>query len=225
MFTPRSLDPLPWSQWLPRVILISLTAGCILPVAELIAVTDWFKVLGSGICFFLHRSTQLILLPTAAFILLIPAWLILLRIKPHQDKAILRLVYGSLFIVSIFVGYGFSHEIRQSAFQHLAARSQFLIDAIKEYEAKFGYPPFSARSLVPYVLDKVPETGMAAYPEYQVVGSRDEKGQTYWMVYISCPNEGLIDFDEFVYLPDGNYYGFANGNSVELMNGWAYIDD
>lgn len=224
MFTPKSLDPLPVKQWLPRVILIPLTAGMILPIAELIAVTDWFGFLGSGLCYCLHKICQLILIPAGMLIFIIPAWFTLLFSRESRKKAGLRLVYGIFFVTSVCVGYGASHAIRYWAFQRITEQSQFLIDAVKEYEIKFGYPPHSARSLVPYVLQETPTTGMAVYPEYDLTRTIEENGQQGWILSVSCPIPGIFDFAELVYLSDGGYNRYGGGNCMRRINDWAYIE-
>jgi hypothetical protein len=224
MFTPKSLDPLLVRQWLPKVILISLTAGTILPLAEIVAVTDWFGFLGSGFCYGLHKVAQLILLPAGILPFLILAWFTLLFSREHRKKAVLRIVYGTLLVVFVFVGYGASHAIRYSAIQHLTEQSQFLIDAVKEYETRFGYPPSSVRSLVPYVLQETPTTGMAAYPQYELTRAKDESGEQGWILSASCPSEGLLDFAELVFLSDGDYNRYVAGNPMKPINGWAYIE-
>ena len=225
MFTPKSLDPLPVKQWLPRVILISLTAGMILPIAELIAVTDWFGFLGSGICIGLYKISQLITIPAVILLFMIPAWITLLFSKEHRKKAALRLVYGIIFVVFVLVGYGTSHAIRYWAFQRITEQSQFLIDAVKEYETKFGYPPHSVRSLVQYVLQETPTTGMAAYPEYSISRTRGETGQSGWRISVRCPNEDFFDFAELFYLSDGGYNRYGAGNcSMRRINDWVYIE-
>ncbi len=225
MFTPRSLDPLPVRQWLPRVILISIAAGCVLILAELIAITNCFEFIGSSFCLLLHKGAQLVLFLPGLSILMILEGVNLLITGQHRRKAALRFVYGTLLAFSVFVGFGASHTIRYSAIQHLTERSQLLIEAVKEYETKFRNPPPSVMSLVhTSVLREIPKTGMTAYPEYELTRTKDENGQQGWILSVSCPSDGFFDCAELLYLSDGNYSRYAMGNPMKRINDWVYIE-
>ena len=79
------------------------------------------------------------------------------------------------------------------------------------------YKPFNIfhnelGDLVPMYLINVPKTGMGAYPEYELVipknGERIAGNDRILSVY--CPL-GILNGDEFLYYPNGNYPKFGRG--------------
>ena len=103
----------------------------------------------------------------------------------------------------------------------LSTRSESLISAIEAYTDARGSPPPDLRSLVPEYLAEVPKTGMGAYPEYKylIPGAANNP----WAIVVHTPT-GPMDFDQFLYLPNGNYE--ENGVGVpKRLGAWAYIHE
>jgi hypothetical protein len=129
----------------------------------------------------------------------------------------------------LLVGVGcirIGDRVRMHAFHGLAERSAGLVAAIKRFEAERGNPPTTLQDLVPDFLPHVPKTGMGAYPDYEyLVG---EKARPYagnpWVLVVSTPSGG-INFDMFVYFPNGDYPREAYGSWLERISDWAYCHE
>lgn len=227
MFTSKSLDPLPMKQWLIKVILVSFAVGITLSLVQLAAVTNWFAFLGSSVFILLFLVTNLILALVLISVPLIPVSLILLAFKEQRETAIRCLVFGIVFSTFVIGGSLLSWKIRHNAFEALATRSQFLVDAMKEYETRFGHHPSSIKSLVSQILPEIPQTGMAAYPEYhlEITPSKEQgENRSDWEIYINC-SKSLLNFDEFIYRPKQDYEEYKGMGEIERMGDWAYIHE
>ncbi len=127
---------------------------------------------------------------------------------------------GSIGCVILLVG-GFraSGMVREHQFKELSIRSEPLIFAVEAYNLARGAPPSDLRSLVPHYLAEVPTTGMGAYPEYRyrVPGAVANP----WSIMVHTPT-GVLDFDQFWYLPNGNYEDLDIG-PPKRFGAWAYI--
>jgi hypothetical protein len=72
-------------------------------------------------------------------------------------------IYLPLTVGGLLIG----NRIRFWAFDRLATLSTLLVSAIRNYESAHGQPPPALAALVPEFLQKVPGTGMMAYPDYR----------------------------------------------------------
>jgi len=113
----------------------------------------------------------------------------------------------------------------RNTFMATAARAQPTIDAIEAYKDVHGEYPDSLESLVPEFLSEVPDTGLAGYPEfeYSVFGDEKPHGNDYEL-RIDTPRGG-INWDVFVYWPEGNYPDCFYGGVPELFGRWAYVHE
>jgi len=111
-------------------------------------------------------------------------------------------------------------------FGKLAERSAPLVKSIYDYEAKYGNAPENLEALVPEFIPSVPNTGMAAYPDYYyMVGERARKWDgNPWILYVETPSGG-INFDKFMYFPNQNYPKRGYGGSLERIEDWAYVHE
>jgi hypothetical protein len=112
------------------------------------------------------------------------------------------------------------------AFERLAQRSRPLIQAIKQYEATYGAPPETLTDLVPTYLPEVPRTGMAAYPHYRyrICNGLEQCDGNRWAVSVPAPF-GVLNWDEFIYYPLGNYPQTDFRGWLEPIRDWAYVHE
>ena len=112
-------------------------------------------------------------------------------------------------------------------FERLAERSRPLISAVRRFEVDHERPPASLDELIPKYLVAIPNTGMAAYPEYEYV-TGDKALEHYdgnpWAVWVDSPSGG-INWDIFLYYPKQNYPQRGHGGSLESVKDWAYVHE
>lgn len=130
------------------------------------------------------------------------------------------LVAGMAF-VSAFVVMDF--EVK--ALERAAARAVPLCDAIQNYVRDRGAPPGSLEDLVPEWIDEVPSTTILACPDYRY-DNAEERGDLppTWSLRIEC-SQGPINWDQFLYYPDGNYTeaGLRWGGEHVARGDWVYV--
>lgn len=115
---------------------------------------------------------------------------------------------------------------RMNVFRALGERSMPLIDAIKAYEAQHGNPPDTLESLVPEFIEAIPTTGMAAYPEFELLSGEDAYMwmDNSWIVRIKT-SSGPVNFDQFMYFPNQDYPEELASNRFERLGAWAYYHE
>lgn len=154
--------------------------------------------------------------------LFIPAW----RLKCRPVFAASS-VYLLLFVLLLRPMGQMEWKIRAHGFRQLAHRSKPLIEAIRAYERKYGKPPERLPALVPEFLPGIPGTGMAAYPdyEYDVIAVKDnENCGNPWVLYVNT-SSGFLNFDSFLYHPNGRYPEEGYGGVLERIDDWAYVHE
>ena len=117
-------------------------------------------------------------------------------------------------------------RVRMAAFYQLAQRSESLVQAIKNYQSKYGVPPVSLEKLVPDFLPDIPKTGMGAYPEYEYKVGEEAKYfvQDAWCLMVSTPLGGL-NWDVFVYCPSQDYSPCKDQGVLEKVKDWVYLHE
>lgn len=131
-----------------------------------------------------------------------------------------------VYIATAFPCFRVANSVRMHGFGKLAERSAPLVKSIYDYEAKYGNAPENLEALVPEFIPSVPNTGMAAYPDYYyMVGERARKWDgNPWILYVETPSGG-INFDKFMYFPNQNYPKRGYGGSLERIEDWAYVHE
>jgi hypothetical protein len=156
----------------------------------------------------------------------VPISLFLLVIRSYRKSASRILFVSLVFLIATFVGIKVGKQIRIDAFHRLALRSAALVHAIEAYDQKYGSPPQKLENLVPEFFEKVPETGMKAYPDYRYFSGKE--AEIYegnpWALTIFTPSGG-INFDQFVYFPKQNYPEFGYGGWLRRIHDWAYVHE
>ncbi len=134
--------------------------------------------------------------------------------------ALLFVEAGTAFRVERLMVYRAFHD----AFSQTALDAQPTIDAINAYEDAYGEYPANLESLVPEFLSEVPDTGLAGYPEFEYSVSDGETIFEDYQLLINTPSGGL-NWDVFVYWPEGNYPDYFYGGNPELFGRWAYVHE
>lgn len=103
-------------------------------------------------------------------------------------------------------------------FTATAHRGQPLVDAIEAYRIATGAYPEGLQDLTPVYLPKIPDTGLAGFPEF--IYKRTETGHQSggFMIRIDMPHG--FDVDKFMYWPSGKYDEY-----VERFGKWGYRYD
>jgi hypothetical protein len=172
--------------------------------------SDALKILLVFVVFPFLLSVAVI--PIALFCCILP------RLRRTAFQVLLScLIFAVILLTSIRIG----GRVRINGFHALARRSVPLVEAIKAYEQANGHPPETLAALVPEFLPSIPQTGMAAYPEYRYhVGAEGLYEGNPWILEVSTPS-GILNFDRFLYYPMQNYGPWC-GDPLERVGDWAY---
>jgi hypothetical protein len=201
----------PW-LWAVSPLLIS-------PLAE-------YLIVGPVGTSYLIMLPGLLIFPAFGALAYLLASPVLLIPRDSRRQRLRRCGLCLVLVVCTIAGLRFAGSIRNEAFHRLAQHSNGLVTAIKNYERSHGAPPPSLNSLVPSFLDAIPDTGLAAYPDYQYfvgdVARRYE--QNPWILVVPTPSGG-INFDEFLYFPLQNYPQRGYGGRLQRMGDWAYVHE
>jgi hypothetical protein len=120
-----------------------------------------------------------------------------------------------ILIVSVPLGVVGGEAVRRARFAAAAERAAPVVAGIEEHRRRTGRDPESVDT---------PYTGMMAYPSFRY--ERAQEGDRFgrYELSIDCPS-GLINWDRFVYWPEGNYPGAMYGGGVERIGAWAYVHE
>jgi hypothetical protein len=137
---------------------VTLTAGLSASIAFLPAAAE---LVGLG-------SYEFLLLILGAASALCAVIAVLIAAFVREKRQWLRLAVGcGALALAAYPCMRLAWSARRLAFSRLATRSSKLVTAISSYESEHGAPPESLQSLVPRYLDRVPPTGLPAYPQYR----------------------------------------------------------
>lgn len=112
--------------------------------------------------------------------------------------------------------------MRRTGLQQAATRAQPLIGAIEKFKSDKKRLPANLQELVPAYLPAVPQTGMAAYPQF--IYNNDGFKKRYFQTYQLSVRTGFgFDYDTFNYWPENNYPATSPSGRVERIGAWAYV--
>lgn len=135
------------------------------------------------------------------------------------------MISASIAVLSI-AGIRLGGMVRMNEFERLAERSLPLVRAIESFVETENRVPDELGDLVPEYLAEVPKTGMGAYPDYEFVTSKDGEATegNDWILRVDCPL-GFLNWDQFLYFPNGNYPEFGYGGYLVPVGDWAYVHE
>jgi hypothetical protein len=188
---------------------------------------EWYAVspVGYGGVLFLSVATFAIL-PLCAALLTVPVGAIGLAWQRTRRHSATLLLCALVYLPFGYAYFVLGHDIRMGGFEHLAARSRPLVQAIRDYSAATGHPPASLDDLVPQYLPAVPGTGMPCYPRYEYSADHppDRWDGNPWVLYVHTTS-GVLGFDMFMYFPLQNYPKQGYGGGLERVGDWAYVHE
>jgi hypothetical protein len=120
-----------------------------------------------------------------------------------------------VLIVALPIGVLLGNAVRRARFAAAADRAAPVIAGIEEHRRRTGRDPETV---------DLPYTGMMAYPSFSY--GRAQEGERFgrYELSIECPS-GLLNWDRFVYWPEGGYPGCMYGGWVERIGAWAYVHE
>lgn len=128
----------------------------------------------------------------------------------------------SLFVLFVPVAK-VSAALRRHGFQLAAQRAEPLVAAIERYRRERGEPPRELSALVPDFLPAMP----AQLPPLQIV-TGDEAQRVYGGNEWALSSEvsiGILNWDMWLYFPNGAYPRHGFGGWLERIDGWAYVHE
>ena len=145
-----------------------------------------------------------------------------LRSRTRQAAIAVLVVVGGLILCFIPARLA-AYRLRMLGFSLAASRAQPLVQAIKRHVADHGRPPDGLLALIPRYIDRIP----SGLPELEfVTGERARKGYggNEWALYAVVPT-GVLNWDQFLYLPDQRYPEVGYGGWLERVGDWAYVHE
>lgn len=126
-------------------------------------------------------------------------------------------------LVGVVLGAWFGGELRMRGFERAAAEAAPLVAAIEKYVGDNGGPPATFEDLMPdYSPNVTPRL-----PPLEIVTAENalqEYGENSWALTALVPR-AMINWDRFIYLPDGNYPASGFGGTLEPVGDWAYVHE
>lgn len=145
----------------------------------------------------------------------------------HQRRRFILITIALIFGVIIL----FTHlersrykRIFRDSFTAVTIRVQNLISAIEAYKEAKGNYPSDLKSLVPEFISEIPNTGLAGYPTFEYRKADTTTIFKQYELLIKTPSGG-INWDVFVYWPEGNYPEYFYGGYPERIEEWVYVHE
>jgi hypothetical protein len=215
-----------WSEPRSLIPVVLVTALAATALNSLFIVASYHAVSVNGSAILLWYTLPLVL-PLVIALFGVVTSLLLLPFRATRKAATgvfaVAAVYLAIGVLCVSIG----SKVRIRGFERLVERSRPLISAVRRFEAENKRPPTSLAELVPKYLAVIPNTGMAAYPEYEYV-TGDQALENYdgnpWAVWVDTPSGG-INWDILIYYPKQNYPRRGHGGSLERVKDWAYVHE
>lgn len=96
--------------------------------------------------------------------------------------------------------------------------------ALEQYHAERGAYPETLEDLIPKYLREVPDTRLAAFPEFEYFRSTDNQNPKGYDLSVSF-SRGLFDFSAYQYWPHQDYPRDWPRTSPEIVGTWAIYYD
>lgn len=117
-------------------------------------------------------------------------------------------------------------RLRHRAFVKTSLVGDQIARALAQYRSDRGEYPEILDQLVPGYLERVPYTGLIAYPEFSYLKDRNDlqsRPDTYEL-RIDCTS-GPLNFDRFIYWPSEICPDLIQDKHAERIRAWVYIHE
>ncbi len=131
-------------------------------------------------------------------------------------------VSASLIVLLPFVVWA-SSSLRSYGFLLASRRAEPVVSAIERYEKEHGAAPVSVSVLIPTHLAALPR----GLPPLDIVSGTEAPKRfagNRWVLTAQV-STGIINWDQFMYFPNGNYPEVGYGGWVERIGHWAYVHE
>lgn len=108
-------------------------------------------------------------------------------------------------------------------FELAAERAKPLVAAVEKYVEVNGQPPQELTELVPDYLSHMPQK----LPPLEIVADEAalaEYGDNSWALN-ALVSRAMMNWDRFIYVPDGKYPASGFGGTLERVGDWAYVHE
>lgn len=202
-------------------VLLAISPLVVCPLSQWIARSNY------GSQFFLWLDLYIYVILFFGTVVAIPVYIVRLILNRNRSQAVFVLFLSALFIPCFIYGAILGRQVRMHGIKEFTARSTDLVSAIHKYEKDHEAPPKTLYLLIPKYLTTIPNTGMAAYPDYRYHTGEESQNKyqgNSWALSVLTPSGG-INFDMMLYLPKLNYPDHGYGGSLERIGDWAYVHE
>lgn len=212
----------PWGRTLLSRLALAVTPLWLDPLAWWLAFSSVPAVSHAGLVLaYLELTYALVLLAALAAFVVCPVCLLFRKYRPN---ALSWLLCAVVFTAAFLGGMTWRNDICRANLLRVTERGQPLVDAITVYQAEHGRPPAALDELVPEYIDRIPETGIGAHPEFGYrVGEPEQHDGNEWVLVVTPPC--VAGFDSFLYFPKQNYPTRGYGGGLEPVGTWAWVHE
>jgi hypothetical protein len=158
--------------------------------------------------------------------LAVPVFTVGALVRLTRKASSFGLIAAAMWLASFYLCFPLAQAIRMNGMRQMADRSAPRVAAIERYVRDHAEPPPTLDALVPFYLDRIPETGLGAYPKYELLTGSVAVSyeRNPWVLMVSTPSGG-VNFDVMAYFPLQNYPEVGHGGWWERVGTWAYLHE
>ncbi len=154
-----------------------------------------------------------------AYLMMIPVLLVRLCSRTGREPVRVLLPCCLAAIPAMFAGMYLRGPVGDHGMATMTHRSQFVLDAIKNFEKETGSSPIRLRDLVPTHLAELPTTGLASFPNYEYSTDSGLRGQWSLIIRIQPPwgPRGFL-----IYRPEERYMQERSDSYCKGIGTWGF---
>lgn len=156
-------------------------------------------------------------------LLVLPVSLAAMLSRRMRARAGAMTIYCAVLIGMLLVLGRVAWSLRTYGFERAAAKAQPLVAAIRQFVRDRGQAPANLRDLVPGYLAAIPD-GLPPLRIETHTGSPDSYAGNDWIL-IAAVSSGILNFDSWLYFPNGEYPEQGYGGSLQRIADWAYVHE